>query len=47
MKENKKTLDLEIAILGGVFAHIYCGKALRKTLSRGSRTEIGLVTDEN
>ena len=47
MKEKKKTLDLEIAILGGGFAGVYCGKALLKTLSKGSRTPIGLIADEN
>ncbi len=45
--EKKKTLDLEIAILGGGFAGVYCGKALLKTLSKGSRTRIGLIADEN
>jgi len=45
--EKKKTLDLEIAILGGGFAGIYCGKALLKTLSKGSSCRIGLIADEN
>ncbi len=45
--EKIKTLDLEIAILGGGFAGVYCGKALLKTLSKGSRTRIGLISDEN
>lgn len=45
--EKKKTLDLEIAILGGGFAGVYCGKALLKTLGKGSRTPIGLISDEN
>ncbi|MFT4901369.1 MAG: NADH dehydrogenase [Lentimonas sp.] len=45
--EKKKTLDLEIAILGGGFAGVYCGKSLLKTLSKGSRTRIGLISDEN
>lgn len=45
--EKKKTLDLEIAILGGGFAGVYCGKALLKTLGKGSRTRIGLISDEN
>jgi len=47
MIEKKKTLDLEIAILGGGFAGVYCGKSLRKSLSRGSRARIGLIADEN
>lgn len=47
MIEKKKTLDLEIAILGGGFAGVYCGKALLKTLSKGSRSRIGLIADEN
>lgn len=47
MKEKKKTLDLEIAIIGGGFAGVYCGKALRARLSKGSRTRIGLIADEN
>lgn len=45
--EKKKTLDLEIAILGGGFAGVYCAKNLIKTLSKGSRTRIGLIADEN
>lgn len=45
--EKKKTLDLEIAILGGGFAGVYCGKALLKSLSRGSDSRIGLISDEN
>ena len=45
--EKKKTLDLEIAILGGGFAGVYCGKQLLKSLSKGSRTKIGLISDEN
>lgn len=45
--EKKKTLDLEIAILGGGFAGVYCGKQLRKSLGKGSRTKIGLISDEN
>lgn len=44
---NIKTLDLEIAILGGGFAGVYCGKALSKTLAKSSRTRIGLIADEN
>lgn len=45
--EKKKTLDLEIAILGGGFAGVYCGKSLLKTLNKGSRTRIGMIADEN
>ena len=45
--EKKNTLDLEIAILGGGFAGVYCGKQLLKSLSKGSRTKIGLISDEN
>jgi len=45
--EKIKTLDLEIAILGGGFAGVYCGKSLLKTLNKGSRTRIGLISDEN
>ena len=45
--EKKKTLDLEIAILGSGFAGVYCGKALSKTLGKGSRSRIGLISDEN
>ncbi|MCB1121716.1 MAG: FAD-dependent oxidoreductase [Verrucomicrobiae bacterium] len=44
---KRKTLDLEIAILGGGFAGVYCGKSLLRTLARGSRTRIGLISDEN
>ncbi|MGZ0657058.1 FAD-dependent oxidoreductase [Coraliomargarita sp. W4R53] len=47
MKEKKKTLDLEIAIIGGGFAGVYCGKSLLKKLGKGSRTRIGLIADEN
>lgn len=42
-----KTLDLEIAILGGGFAGVYCGQALAKTLAKSSHTRIGLIADEN
>lgn len=45
--EKKKKLDLDIAILGGGFAGVYCGKQLLKNLSKGSRTQIGLISDEN
>ncbi len=45
--EKKKKLDLEVAILGGGFAGVYCGKSLLKTLSKGSRMRIGLIADEN
>lgn len=45
--EKKKRLDLEVAILGGGFAGVYCGKTLLKTLSRGSKSPIGLVSDQN
>ena len=45
--EKKKTLDLEIAILGGGFAGVYCAKSLLKTLGRNSRTRIGLISEEN
>ena len=40
MIEKKKPLDLEIAILGGVFISIFCGQALRKALTRDARSEI-------
>jgi NADH:ubiquinone reductase (H+-translocating) len=45
--DRKITLDLEIAILGGGFAGVYCAKSLLKKLGRNSRTKIGLVSDEN
>jgi len=45
--EKRKTLDLEIAILGGGFAGIYCARELRKRLGRNSRSRIGIVSDEN
>ena len=45
--EKKKRLNLEVAILGGGFAGVYCGKSLMKTLTRGSRVPIGLVSDQN
>jgi NADH dehydrogenase len=45
--EKKKTLDLEIAILGSGFAGVYCGKALLKNLAKGSRSRIGMISDEN
>ena len=40
------TRNLEIAILGGGFAGVYCGKSLFKHLGRGS-AKVGLVSDEN
>ncbi|MEM7791078.1 MAG: FAD-dependent oxidoreductase, partial [Verrucomicrobiota bacterium] len=45
--KKKKKLDLEVAILGGGFAGVYCGQSLGKTLARSSRAEIGIVSDEN
>ncbi|HKK17932.1 MAG TPA: FAD-dependent oxidoreductase, partial [Opitutales bacterium] len=45
--EKQKKLDLEIAIIGGGFAGVYCGKRLRKLMSKSSRTKVGLISDEN
>jgi len=45
--EKRKKLDLEIAIIGGGFAGVYCGKRLRKLMSKSSRTKVGLISDEN
>lgn len=45
--EKKKRLDLEVAILGGGFAGIYCGKSLLKTLGRNSQNQIGLISEQN
>lgn len=45
--QTTKKLDLEIAIVGGGFAGVYCGKRLLKCLGRQSNTRIGLISDEN
>lgn len=45
--EKEKTLDLEIAILGGGFAGVYCGKSLVKRLGADSKAKTGLISDEN
>ena len=45
--ENKQTLDLDVAILGGGFAGVYCGKSLLKSLGRSKRSSVGLISDEN
>lgn len=47
MPSEKKKLDLEVAIVGGGFAGVYCGQSLGKTLGRGTRIEMGIVSDEN
>ncbi|MFP4673065.1 MAG: FAD-dependent oxidoreductase [Opitutales bacterium] len=43
----EKTIDLELAILGGGFAGVYCGKSLAKIATRGNPRRIGLIADEN
>ncbi len=45
--EKETTLELEIAILGGGFAGVYCGKSLLKSLGKLSRSRIGLISNEN
>lgn len=45
--DNKRTLDLEIAVLGGGFAGVYCGKSLLKSLDRPACSSVGLISDEN
>jgi len=43
-----KTLDLDIAILGGGFAGVYCAQRLARTLGRASATaRAGLISEEN
>ena len=47
MDTPPKTLDLEIAIIGGGFAGVYCAKALRKSLGKRSAKRVGIISDEN
>ena len=47
MSTPSKTLDLEIAIIGGGFAGVYCAKALRQSLGRRSASRVGIISDEN
>lgn len=45
--ENKQKRELDIAIIGGGFTGVYCGKALRKTLARNPSLRAGLISGEN
>ncbi len=45
MPEHK--IKLDIAILGGGFAGVYCAKTLEKKLPRDSRLRVGLIASEN
>ena len=40
-------LKLDIVILGGGFAGVYCAKTLHRALSRESSSKIGLISEEN
>lgn len=45
--DSVTTIDLDVAILGGGFAGVYCAKALGKGLGKTSGTKVGLISDEN
>lgn len=40
-------IQLDVAILGGGFAGVYCAKALRKALGKRSPVRIGLISEDN
>jgi NADH dehydrogenase len=46
MKETKP-IDLDIAILGGGFAGVYCAKEVGRKLGRRTGFRIGLISDRN
>ena len=44
---NETKIKLDIAILGGGFAGVYCAKSLEKKLGRNSGRRVGIVSSEN
>ena len=42
-----KEIRLDVAILGGGFAGIYCAKQLERELGRESSVKVGLISEEN
>jgi NADH dehydrogenase len=43
----EKVIKLNVAILGGGFAGVYCAKSVCKELGRGSGLKVGLISEEN
>lgn len=44
---DRKEIELDIAILGGGFAGVYCARALKKKPGRKHPLRIGLIADKN
>src|SRR5947209_3575905 len=40
-------IQLDVAILGGGFAGVYCAQTLAKKLGRNSQTRVGLISEDN
>lgn len=47
ISKNRERLDIDVAIIGGGFAGVYCGKALMKALSSNDQTRVAIISDEN
>lgn len=45
--DKEVSLNLDIAVLGGGFAGVYCGKSLLKSFGRNPQPRIGLISNEN
>lgn len=44
---DQKEIELDIAIIGGGFAGVYCAKALRRELGKNGSLKIGLIAEKN
>lgn len=45
--EQNTTIHLDVAVLGGGFAGVYCAKAILKKLGRKSGHAVGVIADQN
>lgn len=45
--EEDKVIELDIAIVGGGFAGVYCAKVASKELGRSAAARVGLISDQN
>lgn len=43
----KSPIELDVAIVGGGFAGVYCAKTLGKKTARGRRLRVGLISEKN
>jgi len=44
---QESTLKLDVAVLGGGFAGVYCAKSLAKAMGHRSQVKVGLISEEN